>query len=416
VNDEEELVDTLNLFNKAKVSPEIGGTALVTFSGGAGIIMSDKCEEFHIELADFSTGTKEKLRSLLPTFASINNPVDVTGQVTEFPDSLMESIVAILEDEGVEAVVCYMQIGDTFSYRWIPMFSEIANKTNKTFIICWAGASDKTKLLLKESNLCWFPTPTRTIRALRKLIQNKRKKAYKQQTHKVNRLTNLTKIEPHSGIMNEFICKNYLSEYGLSVPKGEIVQDEKGLIEASREIGYPIVLKVVSKDIAHKSDADVIRLNIRSESEVRKAFNEINLNARSLGRNIKIDGVLIEEMIEEGLEVIIGFIQDPLFGPCIMFGLGGVFVEVMKNIVVKQLPLNKEAALEMIKEIKYFHLLQDFRNKGFYDINALAEALVRVSEFCWDHKVWIKEFDINPLVVHKQGQGITVLDSLIIGK
>ncbi|WP_223282770.1 acetate--CoA ligase family protein [Neobacillus kokaensis] len=418
VDDEEELIDTVNLFNKAKTSSQRGGVALVTISGGAGIVMADKCEQYGIELAELMPETTSKLKELLPAFASVKNPIDVTAQIMQDLEKLFESIRVTLEDDGVEALVVYNQLGDFLAPKIIPGLSEIAQQTNKTFVVCWAGASEQTKDALFAGGVCWLPTPSRSIRALKNLLHYKRRKGLlpKQDFTVTERLTNRIVMEAFEGITNEYTSKQHLKNYGISVPAGSIVKNVESAVKVAEEIGYPIVLKVLSRQIVHKSDAGVVKVNLKSEDEVRNSFEEILINAGKYNPQVQIEGVVVEKMMKEGLEMMIGSIQDPLFGPCILLGSGGVFVEVLNDTVIRPAPLTMEDAWEMIRSLKGYAVLKGIRGQGPYDIQALAETLVKVSEFCLDQQDWLQELDINPVLVQAAKKGVTALDCLLVGK
>lgn len=418
VNDEEELIDTLTLFTKAKISPQRGGVALVTTSGGAGIIMTDRCEENEIQLAELTPKTRSKLKDILPAFAAIENPIDVTAQIVYNPDKLLECLDVVLADEQVEVCVLYLQTMDAVASNIIPKLSQISRETNKTFVVCWTAALEKTKELLRNSEICWVPTPSRAIKAVKNFMQyNKQKDLLSKQLHvEPERLTAPVSMDFISGALNEFEGKKKLSQYGISIPKGNLVNRIEDAMKTADLIGYPVVLKAVSKQIAHKSDAGAVKINIQTEDELKLAYEEVLANAKKYDPNVEIQGILVEKMIDNGIEVIIGAVQDPLFGPSIMFGLGGVFVEVLKDVVMRPAPVTKFDAYEMIQSIKGYPLLKGFRGTGPYDIDALAETIVKVSEFCMDQKDWLHELDINPVIVHEEGKGVTALDALIVGK
>jgi acetyltransferase len=330
---------------------------------------------------------------------------------------LFESIDVILEDENVGIVVFYMQLWDHLAPEFIEKLTEISANTEKTLVVCWAGVRDETKELLRNAEICWFPTPSRMMRAIRNLVHyNERLKTVSKKGNIQKRLTQYTELNPVEGTVNEFIGKKYLKQYGISIPVGDMVTNVEQAVETAQSIGFPVVLKIVSKEISHKSDAGVVKINLKTPGEVRTGFEEIWQNAKKYDPNVQIEGVLVEKMIEEGVEVIMGAVQDPIFGPCIMFGLGGIFVEVLKDVVIKPAPLTKEDAYDMVQSIKGYPILKGIRGKGPYDIEALAETLVKVSEFCMDQQEWLHELDINPVIVHEQGKGVTALDALIVGK
>lgn len=417
VNSEEELVDTLALFNNAKLPSSLGDVALVTGSGGAGIIMADKCEEYGVPLAKLQPETTAKLKDILPSFAALGNPIDVTAQVLQTLDNLFESIEVILNDDNVGTVVYYMQLWDHLAPTFIPRLEQIAANTDKTFIVCWSGVADETKQKFRESDFCWMPTPSRTIRALKNMNEYNRNRltgSYKKFSSE-ERMTVPQALEAVFGNANEHTGKTYLAKYGISVPTGKVVTSKQDAVNTAEEIGYPVVMKIASEQIAHKSDAGGVKINVKSDLEVKRAYDEIWTNAKNYNPDAQLEGILVEKMIEDGIEVIIGSVQDPLFGPCILFGIGGIFVEVFNDVVLRPAPLTREDAYEMVQSIKGYTILKGARGKGPYDIDTLEETLVRISEFSFDQSEWLKELDINPVIVHEKGKGVTAVDALIVG-
>ncbi|QQK80504.1 acetate--CoA ligase family protein [Salicibibacter cibi] len=419
VYDEEELVDTLALFNKVKVSPNRGGVGIVTVSGGAGIVMADKCEEYGIQTASLTSETTSKLKELLPPFASVNNPIDLTAQIVQMLDRFEESLNVVLEDNNVEALVLYMQLGDFIAPQIIPKLKQVNEQTNKSLVICWAQPSQKTKDELLDGGLCWLPTPTRTIKAVKNLIQYNEGRERRVQTkndlteQKVSEIAAITDLQ---NAKTEYDIKQELANYGISIPRGALVQTVDDAVNHAEEIGYPVVLKVASPDITHKSDSGGVKVNINSRDEMIDAYKSIISNMAKDYPSANIEGILIEEMIKDGIEVFIGCFQDSLFGPCMMFGLGGIYVEVLSDVVVRKALLSEQDAEDMIRSIKGYKILEGTRGKAPADINALICALVKISEFCWQYRDSIKELDINPLVVKSIGEGVVALDAAIVSQ
>ncbi|QQK76578.1 acetate--CoA ligase family protein [Salicibibacter cibarius] len=418
VYDEEELVDTLALFNKGKISPNRGDVGIVTISGGAGIVMADKCEEYGIQTANLTEETTSKLKEILPPFASVNNPVDLTAQIIQMIDHFEESLNIVLEDENVEALVLYMQLGDAIAPQIIPKLKQINEQTDKTLVICWAQPSQKTKDALLDGGLCWLPTPTRAIKAVKNLIQYNEGRERRGQTkndlpeQKVSEIAATTTDLKNA--KTEYDIKQELAGYGISIPRGALVKNVDDAINCVEDIGYPVVLKVASSDITHKSDNGGVKVNINTKEEVIEAYKSIISNMEKNYPSANIEGILIEEMIKDGIEVFIGCFQDSLFGPCIMFGLGGIYVEVLSDVVIRKAPLSEQDAEDMIRSIKGYKILKGTRGKVPSDISALASDLVKISEFCWQYKDSIIELDINPLVVKSKGEGVVALDAAIV--
>jgi acetyltransferase len=214
--------------------------------------------------------------------------------------------------------------------------------------------------------------------------------------------------------LSEHQSKELLNLYGIRVTREQVVRSPREAIRFAEEIGFPVVLKIDSPDILHKSEARVIRLGVGSKEEILRSYDEIIKNAEKYDPDAKINGVLVQEMIQNGTEVMIGMSQDPQFGPTIAFGMGGIFVETLKDISLRVTPLSKFDAEQMVSEIKGYPILQGVRGRKRADIEALAETLMRLAVLAQDCRNTISEIDINPLIVFDEGRGVTALDALVV--
>jgi acyl-CoA synthetase (NDP forming) len=206
-------------------------------------------------------------------------------------------------------------------------------------------------------------------------------------------------------------AKTICMEYGISVPKFQLAANEKEAARIAEEIGYPIVAKIVSPEIIHKSDAGGVKVNLKNVAEVTEAFKTIVANGKKYNAKANIVGVLIQEMAPAGTEVIVGAIKDPQFGQTVMFGLGGIFVEVLKDVNFKVAPITAEEAKEMITGLKAYPLLKGYRNTPAADIDTLAQILVKVAKLVMDYPE-IKELDLNPVMAY--AKGAATVDARII--
>jgi len=213
--------------------------------------------------------------------------------------------------------------------------------------------------------------------------------------------------------LNEIEAKTIVSSYGISVAKTTVAKNEDDAVKIANEIGYPVVLKIFSPDVLHKSDVGGVKINLKSDSDVKNAFNEIINNVKKHVPNARIEGVVVQEFAPQGLEVIIGGIYDKFFGPTIMFGLGGVWVEILKDVTFRLAPIDKQEAEDMIKEIKGYPLLTGYRGSPPVDLDALKDALVKASQLMNDFQE-IGEMDLNPTMAYEKGKGIKVVDARII--
>jgi len=207
---------------------------------------------------------------------------------------------------------------------------------------------------------------------------------------------------------------NILSRYGIPIAKGDIATSPEEAVEIANRIGYPVVLKVISPQIIHKTDANVLKLGVKTESELVNCYHEIIDNAERYNPRAQIEGVLVQEMIQEGVEVIVGIFRDQQFGPVILFGLGGIFVEVLKDISLRVPPITRYDAEEMIKEIKGYRILEGFRGKTRSDIEAVIDVLLKVSRLSVDLKDIVLEMDLNPIIVGPKDRGAKVVDARLI--
>ncbi len=197
-------------------------------------------------------------------------------------------------------------------------------------------------------------------------------------------------------------AKTICMEYNIPVTRFELARNEAEAVSIAEKIGYPVVLKIVSPNIVHKSEVGGVIVDLRNELDVRSAYNQILNNVKKHDAKTRITGILVQEMAPSSTEVIVGAIKDPQFGPAIMFGLGGVFVEVLKDVTFRIAPITEDEALEMISEVKAYPLLKGYRNMPPADLEAIAEVLLNTSRLITDHSV-IKELDLNPIMVYEKG-------------
>ncbi|MBI3937295.1 MAG: acetate--CoA ligase family protein [Betaproteobacteria bacterium] len=222
-----------------------------------------------------------------------------------------------------------------------------------------------------------------------------------------------TLLTGRTGDVAEYAAKRVLAAYGIPVTREELAANKEEALAAARRIGYPVTIKVQSPDVPHKTEARAIRLGIASDGELAAAYEEVLSNARAYEKGARIEGVLVQEMVKEGLEAILGVTNDRLFGPAVMFGLGGIFAEVLKDVSFRLAPVTRSVALDMIREIKGYPVLAGARGRRPADIEALAEAIVRLSALAVDLERDLAELDVNPLFVFPEGEGVKAGDALI---
>lgn len=213
--------------------------------------------------------------------------------------------------------------------------------------------------------------------------------------------------------LNEIEAKKIVSSYDIPVARTELANSKDDAVEIANKVGYPVVLKIFSPDVLHKSDVGGVKINLKSEDDVKNAYDEIMKNVKKHVPNAHIEGVVVQEFAPQGLEVIIGGLYDRSFGPTIMFGLGGVWVEILKDVTFRIAPIDEDEADDMIKRIKGYPLLKGYRGAPPVDVSALKDALVKASKLMYDFQD-IGEMDLNPTMTYEKGKGIKVVDARII--
>jgi len=214
----------------------------------------------------------------------------------------------------------------------------------------------------------------------------------------------------------EYEAKQVLKAYGLPLPDEKLAKTVDEALEYAKEIGYPVVLKLMSPQILHKSDAKVIALKIKDEEELKKKWEEIHENAKKYRPDAEVLGVLVAPMLKPGREIIIGITEDPQFGHAIMFGLGGIFVEILKDVTFRIIPIEEKDAWTMVKSIKGYPILAGARGEPPADMKAIVDMMLKVSQLVNDLEEYIKEMDLNPVFVYNEGEGAVIVDARIILK
>lgn len=405
--------------------PQGNRIAIVTNAGGPGIMATDAAIRHGLKLAAFSEETQTKLKQDLPPTASIRNPVDVIGDATH--ERYESALRDILSDDGVDgAIVILTPQAMTDILETARIVPRVANDINKPILASFMGLLDVTEGMryLENHGIPNYLFPEAAARTMATMVRfGENLKLKKSEKRLIRRLPADT--EKAAAIIAEKLGdkdKYYMPEkemseilkcYGFPLLKSRVVKDASELESAVEQIGLPVAMKIVSQDIVHKSDAGGVRLKIKSIEQAQKAFEEIIENAKKFNPAARIDGVLIEEMAKGGVEVILGATRDPGFGPMCMFGLGGIFVEALKDVTFRLAPMSELSAENMIRSIKAYRVLKGIRGNPPTDIEALKDSILRLSQMVADHPE-ISELDINPLIVYPEGKGCMVADGRIL--
>ncbi len=398
-------------------------TAIVTNAGGPGIMATDAAIRHGLELAKFRDYTKKSLQFQMPTVGSIKNPVDVIGDARS--DRYRAALDAVTADETVDQVLV---IVTPQTMTDVVEISEVIGGTrefcNKPMAACLMGLEDVSagvEILQKKYRVPTFAFPENAMRALAAKSRfgewvRSKIRGYRRFEANKDAVDKLFQEEFAAGRpqLIEIRALEALRAYGFPTVPYKLAPTADEAVAASDEIGYPVVMKIVGPKILHKTDVGGVKLDLRDGPAVRTAYETMVGTVRSrLGSDVEIWGVLIQKMMDRGKEVILGVTRDKRFGPVLMVGLGGIYTEILKDVSFRLAPIRENEAEEMIREIRTIKLLQGARGEPPSDLGAVAECLLRLSEFVTDHPN-IHELDINPLLVYPRGKGAVVADARII--
>ncbi|MEO0114178.1 MAG: acetate--CoA ligase alpha subunit [candidate division WOR-3 bacterium] len=418
-------VETVNeLFEYAKAFagqpiPKDRRIAIITNAGGIGIMATDSSIRNGLKLAELAETTKEKLRAILPPTASVNNPIDVIGDSDEKRYS--EALRIILSDDNINGLIAI----------WTPTLmaetklvaakvAELAPQYSKPVMGCLLSLENTKEVIetLWQAKIPYYPFPETAAKALAMLANfgDWIKKPITQvkifddvDKTRVNAIIEKAKTRTPPAIL-EPEGYEILSAYKFPVLPFALVKNESEAVRKANELGYPCVLKIVSPDILHKTDVGGVMIDIETEAELKAKFNELLTNVKNKRPEARIEGVLIQPMAKQGIETIIGIKRDRQFGSLIMFGIGGIYVEVLRDVTFRICPIRELSAYHMVQEIKGYKLLQGFRGKKPADIAKVVESLQRLSQLAVDFPNF-SEIDINPFLVFEQGEGACAIDA-----
>lgn len=397
--------------------------AVVTNAGGPGIIIADALESHNLRVAEFSQATRARLRGSLPEEASVNNPVDMIASADA--GSYRAVLETVLEDDGVDAVIASFvpplgvhaedvarAITDTAAGRDEPAFAVLMGRKGLR----------ESRALLNAASVPAFIFPESAVRALVGMTRYRRWLERPGGTVRVFEDVDRPRVEEIVSAslaagrrrLSEVDALSVLAAYGLGVAPSQQAATAEEAVSAARSVGFPVVLKVMAPELSHKSDVGGVIVGLQSVREVRGAYYEIidRLAESGIERD-RVQGVLVQEMVTGGRETIIGATFDPSFGPLIMFGLGGIYVEALGDVAFRVHPVTDVDAAEMIRQVKAYKLLEGVRGEKGVDIASLEEAIQRISQLVGDFPQ-IAELDINPLVVFEPGERPMAVDARVI--
>ena len=403
--------------------PDGNRVAIVTNAGGPGIVATDMTESSGLQLAKFHEDTIEALDSHLPKTANLQNPVDVIGDAPM--DRYENALSAVIRDEGVDgALVILTPQSMTDVLGTAEAIVRIARRSYKPILCCFMGIIDVSSGVkyLQEQGVPVFKFPENAAKAFGALYQyarwlNRQRLAQFDLQHDRQGAAQIIEDCLNAGKthIGELEGIGLLKCYGFNVLPNRLAKSANEAADLAENMGFPVVLKIVSAQILHKSDAGGVVLGLENQEDVKKAFENIINRAGEYDPAAEITGVLVQKMAPSGSEVILGLNRYPVFGPLLMVGIGGIFVEVFQDVVFRMAPIGRNEARRMVRQIKGYRLFQGFRGRPRADVETIEKSLVSLSNLATNHPE-IMELDINPLLVHERGQGATAADCRIILK
>ncbi len=416
-----ELFDLATAFSKQPL-PD-GNVVIVSNAGGPAIISTDACSRYGLKMADISS-IRDDISGVIPAYGSPRNPVDIVGDADYM--RFEKVLLLTLAHPNVGSVVTMCTPSATLNYDdlarvLVKMSQQFPNKTILASLMGLAEGMENRKIM-SEGGIPYYLYSEPAIRTLTAMYDFKKwvdeastkrdTLQFSKDTAKVKSIFENVRKNGRSNLLEE---EGYevLEAYGFPTPKSMLCTTEQECMNAASQIGYPLVMKIVSPDIIHKSDAGGVKVGIKTDDELKNSFRTITENALKYKSDAKIKGVLVQEMVKSAKETILGASQDPTFGPVIMFGLGGIYVEVLKDVVFRIVPIDEREAINMVESIKTIKLLKGVRGEKSSDLRAISDSLQRLSKLVVDFPE-IKEFDINPLLVLEVGKGARVVDARII--
>lgn len=423
VDNWEEVLETACLFARAGV-PKGPGAGVMASSGGAAVISGDKAEEFGVAMPAPQPETIAKLTKLVPDFGSVANPTDMTAETLKSFDLYGACIRAFADDPGYGVVVVPMLSAQKpITTERALHLDRLAGDLGKPICLVWFNEwleGPGSEVYDKSQRISMFRSMARCMKAIRawfdyyegraKFLASDRKRltspACKEQA--------LAEL-PAAGmrrVLSEGQSKKLLGIYGIAVNREALTQSEAEAVSAAERIGFPVVLKADSPDIPHKTEAGVVRLDVKDADAVRRAYAEIAAALKQQPSTVKLNGIVVQEMVKAPIEMMIGASVDTQFGPMITCGFGGTAVEIVRDVQTRRAPVSEAEALEMVRSLRGGKLLSGYRNAAPANVDAFAQVVCRASELICDLQDHVAELDINP--VKLSAANATAVDALIV--
>jgi acyl-CoA synthetase (NDP forming) len=420
----EAVLETASFFAKAGPPTHGRGVGILSTSGGAAVICADKAEAHGVPLPPLETRTASALHEVVPDFGSVANPSDLTAEVLKTSETFGFCLDAFLNDSGFSALVMPMIFAHASSSgARAPTIVGAAARTDRPLAVVWMNEwyqGPGSELLDADPKVCMFRSADRCFAALRAWFDwHEHRASHRTPAPRRSSLSAepaaraiLSSAKARGAALSETDSKRVLDCYGIAIPREILASDPEQAARASREIGGPVALKIVSPDILHKTEAGGVKLGLSTPQDVSAAVADILASAKRYAPEARIDGVSVQQMVPPGIEIVLGVKNDRQFGPLVAAGIGGIMVELLGDTKVRLAPVDDQAARTMLASLRGHALLTGFRGKPGIDIDGLVDIICRLSELAHDLRDVIDQIDVNPVIA--SADGAIAADVLIV--
>jgi acyl-CoA synthetase (NDP forming) len=423
-DDEDEMTDLAAAFSLYPL-PTGNRVAILTTSGGAGVWMADACEAAGLCVPVLDDATQAKLASLVPSFGATHNPVDLTAQVSVNPlsdgveSALVGSLSALHDSDGIDAVILVANMSDgEVLAREQRALANLATRLQKPLLLySHAPASPRSLDLAREIGLDVFASTRRVARTLAGMVwYAKARVGVIEQTIAAPAPIDPADVAALAGGLIEYHAKALFAHHGFPVGEEDLAQSAEAAVASARRMAAPVALKIQSPEIQHKTEVGGVVLGVQGDAAVRTAYETMLASVRDKLPDAALEGVLVQKMLKPGVEIALGIVRDPDFGPMMLVGLGGVYIEVLKDVTIEPLPVRRDTALSMLRRLRAWPILEGVRGETPLDIEALALLMERLSLLVEASGDAVREIDLNPVFVYPHGEGVAIVDALVVGR
>lgn len=403
VDSVEEVADLCHVF-RSRWWPEGSNVGVVGISGGSGIVFADKASEYGLCLPELREGTVSKLKEILPSFGSAANPVDVTGGIFNDMSAFTKALGVVVADPHIDQVcVLLATLPSAVALKAAESVSEVSAAGGKPILVAWSpreGSANEAYRIFEKAGVPVVSSPGRLALAASRFTRFARRSHTLHNDSGMNtEVESPRRMQIKLGTPNELDAKNILAAYGISVSRDVVVRWGDPLEPVLGQLRVPLVVKVLSPDIEHKTEVGGVVTNVVSAQELANALTKIAMNVRRTRPETPVQEFLVSEMVTGAIETLVGVINDDVFGPVVGFGLGGIYTEVLKDISYRAAPFGCADAFDLIGEIKANGIFNGIRGMGSLNVHKLAHTISAISRMAWELRDQIREFEINPLFV-----------------